>query len=160
MTRSNKLRIGYFAQHQVDELHVDETPLDHLRRLRPDEAPGKWRSRLAGFGLNADQAETLVGRLSGGPESPPVSADRYDRRAAYADPRRTDQPPGYRKPRGAGRSADCLFRCRGSGQPRHAPAVAGRGQAVAGFGRHGQNRSTAILKLTAPCCWPATNRSK
>ncbi|MES0825365.1 ABC-F family ATP-binding cassette domain-containing protein [Ruegeria sp. SCP11] len=66
MTRSNKLRIGYFAQHQVDELHVDESPLDHLRRLRPDEAPGKWRSRLAGFGLNADQAETLVGRLSGG----------------------------------------------------------------------------------------------
>ncbi|WP_299663389.1 ABC-F family ATP-binding cassette domain-containing protein [uncultured Ruegeria sp.] len=66
MTRSTKLRIGYFAQHQVDELHVDETPLDHLRRLRPDEAPGKWRSRLAGFGLNADQAVTLVGRLSGG----------------------------------------------------------------------------------------------
>ncbi|WP_170332953.1 ABC-F family ATP-binding cassette domain-containing protein [Ruegeria arenilitoris] len=66
MTRSNRLRIGYFAQHQVDELHVDETPLDHLRRLRPDEAPGKWRSRLAGFGLNSDQAETLVGRLSGG----------------------------------------------------------------------------------------------
>ncbi|CAD0183232.1 putative ABC transporter ATP-binding protein YheS [Ruegeria sp. THAF57] len=66
MTRSSKLRIGYFAQHQVDELYVDETPLDHLRRLRPDEAPGKWRSRLAGFGLNADQAETQVGRLSGG----------------------------------------------------------------------------------------------
>ncbi|WP_171098593.1 ABC-F family ATP-binding cassette domain-containing protein [Ruegeria sp. HKCCD7255] len=66
MNRSNKLRIGYFAQHQVDELYVDETPLDHLRRLRPDEAPGKWRSRLAGFGLNADQAETEVGRLSGG----------------------------------------------------------------------------------------------
>ncbi|WP_298932338.1 ABC-F family ATP-binding cassette domain-containing protein [uncultured Ruegeria sp.] len=66
MTRSSKLRIGYFAQHQVDELHVDETPLDHLRRLRPDEAPGKWRSRLAGFGLGADQAITEVGRLSGG----------------------------------------------------------------------------------------------
>ncbi|NVO54970.1 ABC-F family ATP-binding cassette domain-containing protein [Rhodobacteraceae bacterium B1Z28] len=66
MTRSPKLRIGYFAQHQVDELHVDETPLDHLRRLRPYEAPGKWRSRLAGFGLGADQAITKVGRLSGG----------------------------------------------------------------------------------------------
>lgn len=66
MARSNKLRIGYFAQHQVDELYVNETPLDHLRRLRPDEAPGKWRSRLAGFGLNAAQAETEVGRLSGG----------------------------------------------------------------------------------------------
>ncbi|MFY0309318.1 ABC-F family ATP-binding cassette domain-containing protein [Leisingera sp. D0M16] len=66
MTRSSKLRIGYFAQHQVDELYVDETPLDHLRRLRPDEAPAKWRARLAGFGLGAAQAETEVGRLSGG----------------------------------------------------------------------------------------------
>ncbi|MFW8592803.1 ribosomal protection-like ABC-F family protein [Cribrihabitans neustonicus] len=66
MTRSSKLRIGYFAQHQVDELHVDETPLDHLRRLRPEEAPAKWRARLAGFGLGAAQAETEVGRLSGG----------------------------------------------------------------------------------------------
>ncbi len=66
MTRSSKLRIGYFAQHQVDELHVDETPLDHLRRLRPLEAPAKWRARLAGFGLGLAQAETEVGRLSGG----------------------------------------------------------------------------------------------
>ena len=33
---SNKLRIGYFAQHQVDELFVDETPLDHIRRLEHD----------------------------------------------------------------------------------------------------------------------------
>ncbi|GHF61641.1 ABC-F family ATP-binding cassette domain-containing protein [Seohaeicola zhoushanensis] len=66
MVKSSKLRIGYFAQHQVDELHIDETPLDHLRRLRPAEGPGKWRSRLAGFGLTANQADTLVGRLSGG----------------------------------------------------------------------------------------------
>ncbi|AAV95700.1 ABC-F family ATP-binding cassette domain-containing protein [Ruegeria pomeroyi] len=66
MTRSPKLRIGYFAQHQVDELYVDETPLDHLRRLRPGETPAKWRARLAGFGLGAEQAETAVGRLSGG----------------------------------------------------------------------------------------------
>lgn len=66
MVKSSKLRIGYFAQHQVDELHVDETPLDHLRRLRPGESPAKWRARLAGFGLGADQAEIAVGRLSGG----------------------------------------------------------------------------------------------
>jgi len=66
VTRSSKLRIGFFAQHQVDELHVDETPLDHLRRARPDELPGRHRARLAGFGLGADQAETEVGRLSGG----------------------------------------------------------------------------------------------
>ena len=61
-----KLRIGYFAQHQVDELRVDETPLDHLRRERPGEEPKRLRARLAGFGLTADQAETEVGRLSGG----------------------------------------------------------------------------------------------
>ncbi|WP_461308219.1 ABC-F family ATP-binding cassette domain-containing protein [Albidovulum sp.] len=66
ITRAQKLRIGYFAQHQVDELHLEETPLDHLRRLRPDEAPARLRARLAGFGLMADQAETAVGRLSGG----------------------------------------------------------------------------------------------
>lgn len=66
MTKSSKLRIGYFAQHQVDELHVDETPLDHLRRERPTETPAKWRARLSGFGLMADQADTVVGQLSGG----------------------------------------------------------------------------------------------
>ena len=64
--RAAKLRIGYFAQHQLDELHVDETPLDHVRRLRPDEAPARHRARLAGFGLTADQADIVVGRLSGG----------------------------------------------------------------------------------------------
>ncbi len=66
ITRAGKLRVGYFAQHQVDELRNEETPLDHLRRLRPDEAPAKWRARLSGFGLQAAQAETEVGRLSGG----------------------------------------------------------------------------------------------
>jgi ATP-binding cassette subfamily F protein 3 len=66
ITRSSKLRIGYFAQHQVDELHLDETPLQHVQRLRPAEHQAKLRARLAGFGLMAEQAETVVGRLSGG----------------------------------------------------------------------------------------------
>ncbi|WP_037294336.1 ABC-F family ATP-binding cassette domain-containing protein [Roseobacter sp. CCS2] len=66
MTTSNKLRIGFFAQHQVDELRIDETPLDHLFRERPNEGQAKLRARLAGFGLGADQADTEVGRLSGG----------------------------------------------------------------------------------------------
>ena len=65
-TQSSKLRVGYFAQHQVDELHVDETPIDHIRRLRPEEAPAKLRARLGGFGIGAEQADTLVGKLSGG----------------------------------------------------------------------------------------------
>ena len=66
IARSSKLRIGYFAQHQVDELHIDETPLQHIQRLRPAEMQAKLRARLAGFGLMADQADTVVGRLSGG----------------------------------------------------------------------------------------------
>ncbi|WP_340303110.1 ABC-F family ATP-binding cassette domain-containing protein [Roseobacter sp. HKCCD7870] len=66
VTASSKLRVGYFAQHQVDELNLDETPLDHLRRARPEEAPTRHRARLAGFGLAAAQAETKVGQLSGG----------------------------------------------------------------------------------------------
>jgi ATP-binding cassette subfamily F protein 3 len=66
MTRSSKLRIGYFAQHQVDELELDETPLAHIQRLRPAEGQPRLRARLAGFGLGADQASTAVGKLSGG----------------------------------------------------------------------------------------------
>ena len=64
--RSSKLRIGFFAQHQVDELYIDETPLQHLQRARPGEQQSRLRARLAGFGLGADQAETAVGQLSGG----------------------------------------------------------------------------------------------
>ena len=63
---SNKLRIGYFAQHQVDELFIDETPLDHIRRLRPKKTPAQLRAIMGGFGIGAEQADTEVGRLSGG----------------------------------------------------------------------------------------------
>ena len=66
VTRARKLRIGYFAQHQLDELYADETPIEHVARLYPGEAPGKLRARLGGFGIGAAQAETVAGRLSGG----------------------------------------------------------------------------------------------
>ncbi|WP_298804208.1 ABC-F family ATP-binding cassette domain-containing protein [uncultured Lentibacter sp.] len=66
MVTSSKLRVGFFAQHQVDELFIDETPIDHIRRLRPSETPARLRARLGGFGIGAEQAETLVGKLSGG----------------------------------------------------------------------------------------------
>jgi ATP-binding cassette subfamily F protein 3 len=66
VTRATKLRVGYFAQHQVDELVVDESPLQHLQRARPAEGQARLRARLAGFGLMADQADTAVAQLSGG----------------------------------------------------------------------------------------------
>ena len=66
ITAARRLRVGYFAQHQIEELRPAESPLAHLRRLRPDEAPGQLRARLGGFGIGAEQAETAVKRLSGG----------------------------------------------------------------------------------------------
>ena len=63
---SSRLRIGYFAQHQLDELYPDETPIQHLQSALPGVLPPKLRARLAGFGLGADQAETEVRKLSGG----------------------------------------------------------------------------------------------
>jgi len=64
--KHKKLRIGYFAQHQVDELNIDETPLQHLQSERPDHSPARLRAMLAGFGLGPNQVDTIVARLSGG----------------------------------------------------------------------------------------------
>ncbi|WP_340110265.1 ABC-F family ATP-binding cassette domain-containing protein [Pikeienuella sp. HZG-20] len=65
-TRAAKLRIGYFAQHQTDELHVDETPVQHIRRLLPDQPESKLRGRLGAVGIGAEIATNKVGSLSGG----------------------------------------------------------------------------------------------
>ncbi len=64
--RSPKLRVGYFAQHQTDELVLDETPVAHMARALPRALPPQVRSQLARFGLDADRADTPVGSLSGG----------------------------------------------------------------------------------------------
>ena len=64
--RSGKLKVGYFAQHQQDELDLDATAIDHMARLRPKETETQWRSHVARFGLAQERAETEVGALSGG----------------------------------------------------------------------------------------------
>ena len=64
--RSGKLRVGYFAQHQTDELTLDETPLAHMARALPRATGTQQRAQLARFGLDADRAETPVANLSGG----------------------------------------------------------------------------------------------
>lgn len=65
-TRSRKLRIGYFAQHQLDELREDETPIQHIAERFPDETPSKHRARLGVAGFGADTADVEARRLSGG----------------------------------------------------------------------------------------------
>jgi dephospho-CoA kinase len=66
MRRGPKLRVGYFAQHQTDELIAAENPIDHMTRALPRASPGQVRSQLARFGLGADRAVTPVANLSGG----------------------------------------------------------------------------------------------
>lgn len=64
--RGPKLKVGYFAQHQTDELVADENPIDHMARALPNAPPPKLRAQLARFGLDADRAETPIANLSGG----------------------------------------------------------------------------------------------
>jgi len=65
-SHSPKLKIGYFAQHQSDELVLTDTPIDHMSRAMPDALPAAVRAQLARFGLDENRAETKVGELSGG----------------------------------------------------------------------------------------------
>jgi ATP-binding cassette, subfamily F, member 3 len=64
-----KLKIGYFAQHQVEYLHGDETPMWHLAQLSPDEREQAFRQYLGGFGFSGDRAKSEVGVFSGGEKS-------------------------------------------------------------------------------------------
>ncbi|MCW3473163.1 ABC-F family ATP-binding cassette domain-containing protein [Limobrevibacterium gyesilva] len=66
MRRGPKLKVGYFAQHQTDELVASETPVDHMARAIPRAMPQQVRAQLARFGLDADRADTPVANLSGG----------------------------------------------------------------------------------------------
>jgi ATP-binding cassette subfamily F protein 3 len=66
MKREQRIRVGWFHQHQIEALDPADTPLDILRRERPDDGESSRRSRLAQFGLSFDKQETTVANLSGG----------------------------------------------------------------------------------------------
>ena len=63
------LKIGYFAQHQLEQLSPDESPLQHLTRLDRRAREQDLRDFLGGFNFRADAADSPVGRLSGGEKS-------------------------------------------------------------------------------------------
>ncbi len=60
------LRIGFFAQHQIEDLDPDADGITHLARLLPEETETALRARLARFGLVQQKAETPARDLSGG----------------------------------------------------------------------------------------------
>lgn len=63
---AQNLSIGYFAQHQLEQLHTDDTPLIHLQRLDKQASEQELRNYLGGFGFVGDQALDPVGPFSGG----------------------------------------------------------------------------------------------
>jgi ATP-binding cassette subfamily F protein 3 len=66
LRRGQGLAIGYFAQHQLDQLRPDETPLEHLRRQAPDAREQVLRDFLGNFRFSGEMATQRVGPMSGG----------------------------------------------------------------------------------------------
>src|SRR5690606_23685520 len=69
-TEARDLKIGYFAQHQLEQLSADDSPLGHLKRLGGEAAAKateqELRSFLGGFGFSGDRVFEPVGPFSGG----------------------------------------------------------------------------------------------
>nr|WP_202411817.1 ATP-binding cassette domain-containing protein [Paracandidimonas lactea] len=63
---SRGLEIGYFAQHQLDMLDADSTPLQHLARLAPDTREQELRNYLGGFGFSGGTVNSRIAPMSGG----------------------------------------------------------------------------------------------
>ena len=69
ITKNKKLRVGYFAQHQTDELDLSFTPFETLRSVISEQADHQIRAILGKFGFDKDKADTKVEELSGGEKS-------------------------------------------------------------------------------------------
>ncbi len=65
-TAGENLKVGYFAQHQLEELDLNATPLLHVQRLSPKVSEQEIRNYVGGFGFKGDDADTEVKRFSGG----------------------------------------------------------------------------------------------
>lgn len=66
ITRAEKLAIGYFAQHQLDELDEGASAYDHIRKLMPDAPEARVRARAGAIGFSGEAADTGAASLSGG----------------------------------------------------------------------------------------------
>jgi len=64
--RHKKLKVGFFAQHQLDQLEAKASVYDHVRARMPDATEAQIRAKSAAFGFGADKADTICQNLSGG----------------------------------------------------------------------------------------------
>ncbi|OAN48721.1 ABC-F family ATP-binding cassette domain-containing protein [Magnetospirillum moscoviense] len=66
LQRPPKLKIGYFAQHQTEELRAGQTAFDHMAALMKDAPESKVRAQLGRFGFEQERADVKIENLSGG----------------------------------------------------------------------------------------------
>ncbi|ONF96321.1 ABC-F family ATP-binding cassette domain-containing protein [Sphingomonas jeddahensis] len=66
MAATNRMKVGYFTQYQVEELDSDDTPLAHMTRVMKGASPAAVRAQLGRFGFSGDRATGKVGKMSGG----------------------------------------------------------------------------------------------
>ncbi|SHO54796.1 ABC transporter ATP-binding protein [Vibrio quintilis] len=66
LTYSQGVKVGYFAQHQLETLHPEETPLQHLMQIAPDKTEQELRDYLGSFGFRGEEALDKVAPFSGG----------------------------------------------------------------------------------------------
>ena len=60
------LKIGYFSQHQVDDLMLDKSPIDHLVKVEEKATESEIRNFLGGFNFRGDKAKDVIKNFSGG----------------------------------------------------------------------------------------------
>ena len=63
---AQELKIGYFSQHQLEQLHMSSSPVEHVLRAKPEIGEPEARTFLGSFGFSGDQALTSVKTMSGG----------------------------------------------------------------------------------------------
>jgi len=66
LTRADRLKVAYFAQHQLDELDPAASPYDHVRKLMPTAPEAQVRARAGAIGFPGEMANTPASSLSGG----------------------------------------------------------------------------------------------
>ena len=155
LVRANKLDVGFFAQHQVDELDLGSTPYgavaERMRGASGSQDPRPRGADRLSRRPRRHQDRRAVGRREGAAADGPGRL----RRPAIADPRRADQPSRHRQPRRADRGDQRIRR-----RLRHRfarPAAAGglRRPAVAGRRRRGQGLRRRRRRLQPPGARPA-----
>lgn len=66
LTQAKDFSVGYFAQHQLEQLRADETPFQHMQQLAPQENEQSLRNYLGGFGFVGERVDEKVDIFSGG----------------------------------------------------------------------------------------------